>query len=112
MMDLSDRKTIGSVSRWKEDLDCKVDKVSRSSLSPVSGGTSRWSPDTGSSSRKQVGPEAPRGQDGPGILLQLLLLPRLHDQGGCPAQAARVPRLGRGVRQGRPHAEGDRHLSG
>ena len=30
MMDLSDRKTIGSVSRWKEDLDCKVDKVSRS----------------------------------------------------------------------------------
>ena len=30
MMDLSDRKTIGSVSRWKEDLDSKVDKVSRS----------------------------------------------------------------------------------
>ena len=111
MMDLSDRKTIGSVSRWKEDLDSKVDKVSRSSLSPVSGGTSRWSPDTGSSSRKQVGPEAPRGQDGPGILVQLLLH-RLHDQGGRPAQAARVPRLGGGVRQGRPHAQGDRHLSG
>ena len=30
MMDISDRKTIGSVSRWKEDLDSKVDKVSRS----------------------------------------------------------------------------------
>ena len=30
MMDLCDRKTIGSVSRWKEDLDSKVDKVSRS----------------------------------------------------------------------------------
>ena len=76
MMDLSDRRTIASVQRWKEDLDSKASSAKISFLDPLFpflGGTPGWATDTGSPSRKQVRPAKERGQDRAGIFALPLL---------------------------------------
>ena len=67
MMDLSDRKTVASVQRWKEDLDSKVRSPFFTRFTLFLGGTPGWATDTGSPSRKQVRPAKERGQDRAGI---------------------------------------------
>ena len=58
----------------------------------------------------QTSPTCKRERSRPSRYFCPFFSPCFSLQGGRPPQAARVPRLGRGVRQRRPHAEGDRHL--